>query len=467
MGLTRPKYSQIYDSDWKNSCRVVTSSTVTLVGGAPNSVDGVSLNQYDRVLVRAQTSVAQNGIYFVTVVGTGANGTWVRALDADTSDKLTSGASVSISEGTVSAGKSYRLTTPDPIVLGTTGLTFTDSSGGGGASAGGTNGQVQVNSQNTFNGALYLYYNSTTGLVTANAGITSTSSSTGTFIVSGGVGVSGNVYSGGGLNTSAGLYATGAYNGGYTGDGLVIDHSNSFAAPGARFSAGTSDGFTFYNGGIGTTELFKIDGATGNTVVSATTVSSSTTTGAFVVKGGTGVAGAANFGSTATFGANVTVTGYVLPSANITYDIGSGTTWWRTFYGTSTQARYADLAEKYLADKQYPPGTVLVFGGANEVTTTVNDHDPRVAGIVSTNPAHLMNGGLTGEHVVELGLTGRLPCLVQGPVNKGDVLVTSTTPGVAQKINNSKFVPGCVVGKALDTINSNNIQTIEVVVGRF
>lgn len=136
MGLTRPKYSQIYDSDWKNSCRVVTSDNVTLIGGAPKVVDGITLNQYDRVLVRVQNTGSQNGIYYVSVVGTGNNGTWVRALDADTADKLTSGATVSISEGSLYVGKSYRLTTPDPIVLGTTGLTFADATGGGGGGTG-------------------------------------------------------------------------------------------------------------------------------------------------------------------------------------------------------------------------------------------------------------------------------------------------------------------------------------------
>lgn len=163
----------------------------------------------------------------------------------------------------------------------------------------------------------------------------------------------------------------------------------------------------------------------------------------------------------------LTVSGNIVPNANLTVNIGSVGTWFNTFFGVSTQAKYADLAENYQADALYEPGTVLVFGGAREVTTTDQDHNTAVAGIVSTNPAHLMNGMLTGPGVVALGLTGRVPCRVQGPVAKGDVLVTSTTPGVAQRIDNAKFLPGCVVGKALEAINTNTIQTIEVVVGRF
>ena len=65
-----------------------------------------------------------------------------------------------------------------------------------------------------------------------------------------------------------------------------------------------------------------------------------------------------------------------------------------------------------------------------------------------------------------IALTGRVPCTVKGPVNLGDVLVTSNYPGVAQRIDNTKFVPGCVIGKALETITSDEVVTIEVVVGK-
>jgi len=195
--------------------------------------------------------------------------------------------------------------------------------------------------------------------------------------------------------------------------------------------------------------------ASGNVVAASGTASTSATTGALVVVGGAGISG------------NVFTSGWVVPTANVSQNLGTTTSWWGTFYGVSTQAKYADLAENYQADAQYEPGTVLVFGGEYEVTTTTTDHDERAAGVVSTDPAHLMNGGLSGTNVVALGLTGRLPCRVLGPVNKGTVLVTSTVPGVAQAIDNSQFKPGCVLGKALESINTNSIDTIEIVVGRF
>jgi hypothetical protein len=131
---------------------------------------------------------------------------------------------------------------------------------------------------------------------------------------------------------------------------------------------------------------------------------------------------------------------------------------------TATSARYADLAEIYLADSNYPAGTVVVFGGEQEITTTTESHDTRVAGVISTNPAYLMNSENPG---LPVALTGRVPCQVRGPVSKGTVLVSSDAPGVAESLNDSMYNPGCVIGKSLDTIEDNSIQTIEIAVGRF
>jgi hypothetical protein len=117
-------------------------------------------------------------------------------------------------------------------------------------------------------------------------------------------------------------------------------------------------------------------------------------------------------------------TGDLLPSANASYNLGSSTAWWNTLYGVATQAKYADLAENYTADSSYQPGQVLEFGGAAEVTLGTAD-SKRVAGVISSNPAHLMNGGLSGTNVVPVALTGRVPCNVIGPVAKGDLMVSA------------------------------------------
>jgi hypothetical protein len=117
-------------TDWKESVRVATTANVTLAGSAPNVVDGVTLAANDRILVKNQTSSAENGIYYVSTLGTGSNGTWTRSTDANTSADVTSGLYVYVSEGTSTNKGQYVLSTANPITLGTTGLTFVRFNGG-------------------------------------------------------------------------------------------------------------------------------------------------------------------------------------------------------------------------------------------------------------------------------------------------------------------------------------------------
>jgi hypothetical protein len=145
-------------------------------------------------------------------------------------------------------------------------------------------------------------------------------------------------------------------------------------------------------------------------------------------------------------------------------NIGNASNYFNRVFATSTSALYADLAEIYEADDDYEPGTVLIFFGSKDVTTTTRDHDSRVAGVVSTNPAYLMNTKTSG---VPLALTGRVPCKVQGPIAKGDLITTSTTPGVGQIVDSNFWVPGCVIGKSLGVIEDDSIQVIDIAVGRY
>ena len=132
-------------------------------------------------------------------------------------------------------------------------------------------------------------------------------------------------------------------------------------------------------------------------------------------------------------------------------------------YATANKAKYADLAEKYTSDKNYVAGTVVVFGGNKEITISTVSHDTAVAGVISTDPAYLMNNMIDG---LPVALQGRVPCRVQGPINKGELVVTSDTAGVAQRLDRAQYLPGCVIGKALEDITEGEIATIEVVVGR-
>jgi hypothetical protein len=162
------------------------------------------------------------------------------------------------------------------------------------------------------------------------------------------------------------------------------------------------------------------------------------------------------------FASTFQTNGSILATANVTSNIGSPTGWFNTIFGVSTQAKYADLAENYQADANYEPGTVVAFGGEKEVTIA-EDGTRAVAGVVSTNPAHLMNGGLTGENVVAVALQGRTPCKVRGKISKGDMLV-SGGGGYARPENSPQL--GAVIGKALEDFDGVD-GIIEVVVGRL
>jgi hypothetical protein len=118
------RLADILAMPWKDKCIAATTANVTVVGGAPTSVDGVTLALNNRVLVRAQTAQAENGIYTVTTLGTGANGTWTRAIDADSAVELR-GAVISIEQGTLYADHRFAQTA-DNITLGTTAIVFVD-----------------------------------------------------------------------------------------------------------------------------------------------------------------------------------------------------------------------------------------------------------------------------------------------------------------------------------------------------
>jgi hypothetical protein len=126
------------------------------------------------------------------------------------------------------------------------------------------------------------------------------------------------------------------------------------------------------------------------------------------------------------------------------------------FQGIASSADYADLAEKYLADLEYLVGTVVAIGGEKEVTAcTVGD---RAIGIVSANPAYMMNSGLEGGTYI--ALKGRVPCKVIGQVKKGQRLVAGLN-GAAQAAYGAN---SDVFAIALETSDDAGEKTIEVLV---
>lgn len=768
MGLTKPRAAQIFDIDYKQSVRIVTVSNITLSAGAPSQVDGVTLSLNDRVLVTGQSTGSQNGLYYVTTVGSGSNGTWARTSDGNETGEIEAGMIVMVTAGTIYADTQWKLTTDDPIVIGTTALTFVQNYSANSISAGtsnvvvNSNANVTVSSAGTANvlivtstganvtGTLTTTGNitggnlitagqiSATGTITTAAGTNSTGFAVGNGAVSNvGLGffptagtrgdyairdysnVTSTMYFDVGMGGSAagefqfrtsnaftllmranstGVYspgvvsATGIVSGleitstqssgdeggqlnlakpatnstlggniivdiyqnrfrifenGGTNRGAFIDLTSCNASVGTNLLSGGGGGGT--PGGANTNVQFNDAGTFGgnasftydkvlNTLTAGTIAGTLngvgqnfkvgddawigdinvadtiglkgqqnaancyivfgnsdatgklgrsgtgplTYAGAFTATGnisggnlsGTSISGTlttaaqtnitsvgtlsslavtanitsgnvsgtrsvftnlvgtletaaqTNITSVGTLssltvtanvaGGNLTTAGQVVATGNVTGgnlivtgnivdtaaleiitslngnitlspngtgvivaskdirngqangvgNIGTTGGFFNTIFAKATSAQYADLAEMYVADAEYAPGTVVEFGGTHEITISSVSHSTAVAGIISTNPSYLMNSTQSGEHVLPVALTGRVPCRVQGPVRKGDVLVSSSTPGVAQRIG-MNWQPGCVVGKSMENITEIIIKTIEVAVGRL
>ena len=153
----------------------------------------------------------------------------------------------------------------------------------------------------------------------------------------------------------------------------------------------------------------------------------------------------------------------ILPDTNTSYDIGSTTKKYNTVFAKATSAQYADLAEKYETDSTYEVGTVMIFAGEKEVTQSTISNDTRVAGVISEDPAYLMNDSSEGQAVA---LVGKVKCKVHGVVSKGDLLTTcGTHPGHAQKAINP--VLGSIVGKAMENKEDAGESVILISVGRL
>jgi hypothetical protein len=226
------------------------------------------------------------------------------------------------------------------------------------------------------------------------------------------------------------------------------------------------------NDGGTTTTVMTIDGSESRVGIGTTTpstklqISGTTTSTAFAgpltgnVTGNVTSSGANTMG-TLVLGDQLT-TQEIVPDTNTTYDIGTSLKKYNTVFAKATSAEYADLAEIYETDAEYEVGTVVVFGGDKEVTISIEGNDPRVAGVISDKPAYLMNSESAGQPVA---LMGKVPCKVVGHIVKGDMLSTDpNNHGVAKKTHDPQV--GEVIGKALENYDSEEIGTINIVVGR-
>ena len=247
-------------------------------------------------------------------------------------------------------------------------------------------------------------------------------------------------------------YKTGFFKGVSVDGSLTVDTISSFT---------TDTDLTLSANGTGKVyveDTFEWDGtATGSIDGNAGTVTNGVyTTGNQSIAGLKTFTGGVTIEATDTLTVRTISTGAAATTGTITGD-------WSLSAGSKLQSTYADLAEMYSADTEYEVGTVLVFGGDSEVTTTNTKGDHRVAGVVSAEPAFVMNQDCSGIATC-IALQGRVPCKVIGKVQKGDMLVSSAIPGYAI-VNNTPGV-GTVIGKAVGTKDNDAEGIVEVVVGR-
>ena len=231
--------------------------------------------------------------------------------------------------------------------------------------------------------------------------------------------------------------------------------------------------FKVNDGGV-TTTVMTVDGSESRVGIGTLTPSTKlevngTITATSIVGGVTGTV-TGNLTGTATgnlplIGGTMTgtlISQAITPSADATYDIGTSLLGYNTVYAKATSAQYADLAEKYTSDSNYDIGTVVIFGGDKEITQSTIAEDTRVAGVISENPAYLMNDESEGQAVA---LVGKVKCKVHGNINKGDLLTTcGQHPGCAKKAFSPKV--GSIVGKAMEDYVGAEESVILISVGR-
>jgi len=168
-----------------------------------------------------------------------------------------------------------------------------------------------------------------------------------------------------------------------------------------------------------------------------------------------------------TISAPIIINGMTNGNSNGVGNIGNSTGYFNTVFAKATSAQYADVAEKYIADQRYAPGTVLEIGGQHEVTQTTAIASEKIAGVVSTNPALIMNSAENTDTAVAVALIGRVPCKIIGHISKGSLLCSSDVAGHAQALPIERYVPGVVIGKALEDHHSDEPGVIEIMVGRL
>lgn len=244
-----------------------------------------------------------------------------------------------------------------------------------------------------------------------------------------------------------------------TGSGLTVGSANNFTLgvsgnvvqmtnniSGANVAlrsniAGSLTNTIFVNGANGAVTMTGLASAANFVTTGAVTATGNVNAGAIFTTGAASTGSMTATGNITTTAGNLTVSsGNAVISGNVTAQY---------FNGTSIQAQYADLAERFEADAHYAPGTVLSMGGPAEVTLANEELSESVFGVVSTRAAYLMNSaaGSDATHP-QVAVSGRVPVRVIGKVKKGDRLVSAGN-GLARVGQKSEITPFNVIGRAL------------------
>ena len=161
----------------------------------------------------------------------------------------------------------------------------------------------------------------------------------------------------------------------------------------------------------------------------------------------------------------VTVGGGLINSAgNGVSNIGGAGAYFNTVFAKATSAQYADVAERFAADKVYEAGTVVELGGSAEITKVDAELSNKVFGVISTRAAYLMNAGAGDDQThPPVAMTGRVPVRVIGKIRKGDRLVSAGN-GIARSAIESEVTAFNSIGRALADKNDDAEGTVEAIV---
>ena len=199
----------------------------------------------------------------------------------------------------------------------------------------------------------------------------------------------------------------------------------------------------------------------GNLVIGANV--GGTPNSAISINGSTGVVSIPNLSATIS-ASNIAVGNITNLNSTGIGNIGNSSSYFNTVFAQATTALYADVAERFAADEIYEPGTVVELGGSAEITRVKIDASDKVFGVISTRPAFMMNGGAgDNDSHPPVAMTGRVPVIVTGIVNKGDRLI-SAGDGVARAAQPGEATAFNVIGRALSGKTTAGAGTVEAIV---